>query len=484
MKKISVISLLFMMGWAIPSSARQGYRIHLKMPDVKDSIVFLAHYYGKGGDRVYKTDSARFKNGVAEFNNPDPSFVGGIYMILLPSKQNNFEFLLNNGDDFSITAHVGELPAGVTFKNSPENDRFEEYVAFLKDYGARQQQLQKDYKSAKNAADSAAVRKTSATSSKELTDYRKNYVAKYPNTLLAEIFNALELPQVPEGPHYLADGKTIDSSFSYNYYKAHYWDKFDFQDDRLIYTPIYDAKLDEYMNKLVLPWPDSVEKESDMLLKKSRGTKDVFKYTLYWLTHNVEASKVMGMDEVFVYLVENYYMKGDAFWLKNEELAKYTDRAQKIAPNVIGNLAPEVKVPNIITGKDQSLYDIKADYTILVFYSPTCGHCQHELPELDSLYNTVLKKKGVKIFAVATEGEERAITDFIGKYKTGEWINGWDPNHVGDWRGKYDVYSTPTIYLLDEKKIIRGKRLDHTNIASVIDMLERKAKAGKTAGSK
>ena len=231
------------------------------------------------------------------------------------------------------------------------------------------------------------------------------------------------------------------------------------------------------MNKLVLPWPDSVEKESDMLLKKAKGTKDMFKYTLFWLTRNVENSKVMGMDEAFVYLVENYYMKGDAFWLKNDELSKYLDRAQKIAPNVIGNLAPEVKLPNIVTKQDESLQAIKANYTLLIFYSPTCGHCQHELPQIDSLYEAVLKKKGVKIMAVATEGDEKAITDFMVKYKTSNWINTWDPERVGDWRGKYDVYSTPTIYLLDDKKIIRGKRIDHTNIAGVIDMLEKKAKS-------
>jgi hypothetical protein len=47
---------------------------------------------------------------------------------------------------------------------------------------------------------------------------------------------------------------------------------------------------------------------------------------------------------------------------------------------------------------------------------------------------------------------------------------------VSDWRSKFDVYSTPTIYLLDEKKIIRGKRLDHSNIASLVEMLERKEK--------
>src|SRR5690606_17306904 len=120
-----------------------------------------------------------------------------------------------------------------------------------------------------------------------------------------------------------------------------------FQDDRLIYTPIYDAKLEEYFSKLVLPLIDSIEFEADKLLSKTEGTKDLYKYTLWWITHYVESSKVMGMDEVFVYLVENYYMKGKAFWLDNEALAKYYDRAQKIAPNVIGNIAPEIKMPDV-----------------------------------------------------------------------------------------------------------------------------------------
>ena len=79
----------------------------------------------------------------------------------------------------------------------------------------------------------------------------------------------------------------------------------------------------------------------------------------------------------------------------------------------------------------------------------------------------------------ATEGDEKAIKDFVIKYKLLEWTNTWDPEHVGDWRGKYDVYSTPTIYLLDEKKIIRGKRLDHSNIASLVEMLDNKSKNKK-----
>jgi thiol-disulfide isomerase/thioredoxin len=479
MKRILLFTIILFFGFAHPSFSKEsaGYHLRLTIPGVKDSVVYLAHYYGKPLPNIYKRDSAKFdRNGVAEFKSNDPEFVGGIYMMLLGDRKTYFELLLNAGDDFSVTGQLSKLPDGVKFIGSPENVRFQEYVEFLKGYGEKQQALVKELATAKNADDSAAIRKKGSESAKELTSFRNDYIKKYPKTLLCNIFMALDVPHVPEGAHILPDGVTKDSAFAYNYYKSHFWDGFNFQDDRLIHAPIIDAKLDEYFNKLVLPWPDSVEKEADVLLRKAHGTRDVFKYTLWWLTRFVENSKVMGMDEAFVYLVENYYMKGEAFWLTNDELTKYLDRAQKIAPNVIGNLAPEIKAPNVASKKEESLLGSKGNYTLLIFYSPSCGHCQHELPELDSLYRSDLKAKGVKVFTVATEGEEKAITDFLSKNKLDEWTNTWDHEHTGDWRGKYDVYSTPTIYLLDDKKIIRGKRLDHSNVGSLVDMLEKKAK--------
>eukprot|EP01030_Chromulinospumella_sphaerica_P006050 gene6050-biopygen5271 len=146
------------------------------------------------------------------------------------------------------------------------------------------------------------------------------------------------------------------------------------------------------------------------------------------------------MDEVFVYLVENYYMKGDATWLSAEELNKYIDRAMKIAPNVIGNLAPEMKLPDLATGKEVSLHSVKAKYTVVVFYAPTCGHCKEEMPKIDSMYRAVLKGKGVKIFTVSTEGDEVAAKDFVKRYKLEDWITTWDPEHVGDWRSNQFGY--------------------------------------------
>jgi thiol-disulfide isomerase/thioredoxin len=481
MKKF-IIAAAMQLASVLPSSAKDGYHITVKMPDVKDSMVYLIHYYGQNRPHLYVSDSTRFdKNGVAVFNNKDAAFVGGIYIVLVKDTgKTNFELLLNKGDEFTVTAYKSKLPEDIKFKGSPENDRFEEYQTFIKGYAATQQKLEEEYKHAATHSDTVSVRERAVASGKGRQKYMRDYELQYPHTLLAGVFNAMESPELPEGPHYLEDGVTKDSTFAYRYYKTHYWDKFDFRDDRLIYTPVYDGKIDEYMNKLVLPWPDSVEKECDALLHRAKGTKDMFHYTLFWLTHFAEDSKVMGMDEVFVYLVENYYMKGDAFWLSNEELAKYEERARAIAPNVIGNVAPEVKLQSVITKKEESMQGLKAKYTLLVFYSPNCGHCQHEIPLLDSAYEATLKDKGVRVYTVATEGDEKAVTDFLVKNKIDkEWIDTWDPDHASDCKSKFDVYSTPTIYLMDDKKIIRGKRLDHSNIGSVIDMLEKKKAMAK-----
>ncbi len=459
---------------AFAQGAKDGYKIQVKFTDVKDTIAYLAHYFGKPLPTIYKADSARFdKNGVATFQSKE-KLLGGIYMILLGNKNTYFEFLLDNGDDITITATAKDLPTGLVFKNAPQNERFVEYSKFLSTYGQKQQVFMDEIKTAKTAADTDVIRKKSVEVAKELTSYRRNYVAKEPNALLASIFNALEVPQVPEGKHLLPDG-TVDSTYPYTYYKEHFWDKFNFKDDRLIHTPIYDTKIDEYMNKLVLPYEDSVVKESNMLLAKARGSKELFKYTLWWLTRFAESSKVMGMDAVFVYLVENYYMKGDAYWLSTEELEKYIDRAHKIAPNVIGNIAPDINMKDI-TGKMHKLSDVKAKYTLLVFWSPDCGHCQTEIPQIDSVINAGLKTKGMKVYAVRTEGDEKKWQEFLTKNKLQDWINVYDPEHTTRFRSDYDVYSTPTIYLLDEKKIIRGKRIDHTSITSLVDMLEKKEK--------
>ncbi len=464
------------MAMSLASFAKNGYKIEVKFKhDVSDTFIYLAHYYAKPLPTIYKTDSARVINKRTAVIQSKDSILGGIYMILFENRSKYAEFILDNGDAMEMTIDTTDLPVNITFKNSPENTRYVAYEKYLMQYGMQQQQLNENMKSAKTAADSQAIRDKAAQLSKELRAYRQDYVKKHPRTYLSNIFNALEVPQVPEGVHYIPGTQTVDSNYAYDYYKKHYWDKLDFTDNRLMYSPVYDAKLDEYFNRLVLPLPDSVNAEADTLLARTRKAKELFKYTLHWLARNAETSKVMGMDEVFVHLIEKYYMRGDAYWLDSASLSKYEDRAKKIAPNVLGNIAPDVTMQDIWSLQDIRLLEVPASYTLVVFWSKECSHCLKEVPQVDSLYRAVLKDKGIKIYGVSTEGDLSDIQKKVQELKIMEWILVVDAQHNTGYRSKYDVSSTPQIYLLDKDKKIVGKGLDHSNILEVLEWNEKRS---------
>jgi peroxiredoxin len=384
---------------------------------------------------------------------------------------------VDNGDDIAVTASMDNLPESIKFNNSPQNEQFNAYQRLLKELNQKELKYREELAKATTKKDSTAIYDKATENNKQMVAFRRNYVKNNPGTLLSSIFYALESPQAPEGKHYLPDGKE-DSFFAYKYYRAHYWDGFNFKDDRLIHTPLLERKLDEYFNKVIIQNEDSVIIAADTILQRVKGSENLFKFTLNWLSTNAQTSKIMGMDKVFVHLVDNYYMKGDAVWLSQEELTKYIERAQKIAPNIINNPAPQLKLLDA-ENKPTTLYDFKAKYTLLVFYDPDCGHCQKEIPVLDSVYRAELKAKGVRIFAFNVEVDEAKWRSFITKNKLEDWFHVWDPKRVSRYWASYDIIATPALYLLDEEKIIRGKKLDHTNISRVIEITEHKQKMGK-----
>lgn len=468
-----IISILAFTLISFSSFAKDGYNIKVKFNGAKDSLVYLCHYYGKS-TTVFKDDSVKLNsNGEATFKSNE-KIVGGIYMLLFADKSASMEILLTNGDNFSVEVDKSDIYKSAKFTGNSENGTFYEYQRFLVSYGAEYQKIEARLISASNKKDSTAIYDVLRDKNKELVAYRNNIIKKYPNYFMSKLFNAIEEPEIPKELPTLPDGSK-DSSYPRIFYKTHYWDKYDFHDDRLIYSPLYERKLDDYLTKLVIPVPDSVQAEADMLLAKTKGSEEHFKYTLWYLTRWTETSKIMGMDQAFVYLVENYYMKGAATWVDSAQLEKYIKRAGDIAPNMIGKPAMDMRMLDTSATNVIPLSSVKADYTLLIFWSPDCGHCKKEIPQFDSLYHAALKKYNVKIYAVDADLETEKWKKFIKENNLNEgWIHVHDPSRTTNFRAFYDVYSTPTIYLLDENKVIRGKRIDHTNILGLIEWLDKK----------
>jgi hypothetical protein len=76
---------------------------------------------------------------------------------------------------------------------------------------------------------------------------------------------------------------------------------------------------------------------------------------------------------------------------------------------------------------------------------------------------------GIKVFAVCTQNDKKEWEDFIADNDLFDFINCYDPHYQNNFRVYYDIYSTPTVYLLDKDKKIIAKRLDLENLKSFLD---------------
>ena len=213
----------------------------------------------------------------------------------------------------------------------------------------------------------------------------------------------------------------------------------------------------------------------------------MYKFLLNWLTDEYINPKYMGQDAVFVHLFEKYHSKGVSSWLNEKQMETISRRAYMLMANLIGEKGADLEMIDS-SGKSNTLYGLTADYTILCFWDPNCGHCKEEVPRIDSIYQASWKKHGVKIYGVLTEDEKENLKP--------AWVNYIKEHHLGDWthvyqtkemqaaeqaaqkagfRQLYDITMTPTLYLLDKDKHIIGKKLTWEQLN---DLLEIKWKGG------
>ena len=414
-----------------------------------------------------------------------------MYLVVLPNQQ-YFDIVISE-QFFSFITDIKSPIEKMKFENSQENTPFYEYLNFITKKQKEVTPLRELEKSVPEARKNRIKEKILKIDS-EVKNFKNMFENKHSNIFFTKILKATTEPIIPEAPDTMnTQEKQI---FQFNYYKNNFWNNIDFTDSRMLRTPIFFNKMDTYLNKLTIQDPDSIKKSADVIVKKSKQNKDIFEYVVSYITSTYERSKIMGMDAVFVHMVENYYMTGEVDWVDEKQLNKIEERAEKIAPNLIGRPAPpfinQLGYPFMKNENDEikRLYDINSKYTLLIFYSPDCGHCKKVVPKvkivIDSLtskpsfQNLKHKQIDISVYAVQTEFDKQAWIDLIKDFKLENWTNVCDiqtdpdgnPAASSNWRDEYDIYSTPVIYLLDENKKILAKRIDYKQITKVIGRLE------------
>jgi len=430
-------------------------------------------------------------NSKATFTGKD-KLPGGIYFMVSPTKTLLFELLMDDVQQMSIVGDSAKVEQ-VVIKGSKENDIFSAYTKYLGKQVPKLNALQAAYKAAKNTADSTNLRNQLIAENKALTDYRESIITKNPDCMLATFFQTVKRPDVPAIP--IINGKP-DSLYPYRYVREHFWDGVNFYDDRILRTPFFDPKLDEYF-RYISPEPDSLIQEINYILLSARTGKEMFKYLLGKFTDKYINPEIMGQDKVFVFLFNNYFSKGDTTWLSAKQKEFIFNRAYSLMANQINEPAPQITLYDTL-GKAQPLYNVTAPFTFIAFWDHTCGHCKEQIPRIDSIYKASWQALGVKIYSVNTyeklhtdnDSKNAAIKEwsaYLQEKNISNWVQVFQPktqrdeeqkNQQAGYRQLFDVYQTPTFYLLDKDKRIIAKKL---SLEQFNDLILAKIKNEKVA---
>lgn len=454
--------------------AQTGYEIKVTFKPYKNQYIYLGHYFGKTYPII---DSVKLDNNSTGVFKGNKLLQGGIYLIGYPNRSGFFEVLLDKQQRFSVIADSATAPAGIQFIGSSDNDLFNTYQRSVGEKGAQINRIRESLKNA-SATDSVRINQELIHLDQELRLYREKMITEHPNTILSALLMAMKEPVLPANLQKPVTRE--DSVAAFRYYKEHYWEGVNFWDGRLAYTTFFEDKLDRYFTQLVAPHPDSVNKEMDYMLSFAKANAEMERFLLLRFVNRYYSQRYMWEDAVFVHLYEKYFATNPPSWLSEQGKKTITDRAYSLMANIFGSPATEIQLPDS-TGKSVSLYGLKKEYTLVVFWDPLCGHCKETLPKIDSVYQLRWKSQGLGVYAVAkeNEGTRKDWLNFIRDKNLGHWSHVYYSkeaekervsNNVPGYSQLYDVQSFPTLYLLDKDKRIVAKKLSFEQIDEILQL--------------
>ncbi len=423
-----------------------GYDISFAIKGMTADTAFLCYHLD---GKTYVADTALVNNEKVRFQSDEP-VENGMYFLYTKSGI-YYEFLLKD-KVFKVTADKNNIMETVKVSGSKEVALFIDLQRHMASVQSESKKLQESLKN--NPGDSLEVIEKLKALDQQNQEKNQQYINDHKGTFFAQIVTLMTRPSNIEVSSDLSESE--QRMQRYLAYKKKYWEGVDFTEPGIIRTPLYLPRLQEYFEKVIPTHPDSLSVALDDFLAMEMDS-GVFQYSLVTLINMYANSKIMGMDAVYVHLVDNYYAKGKAPWTDDTTLNRMMQTSNRLRTILIGKQAPDFSIPDL-AGKLVSPYTLKDDYVILFIYDSGCGHCKKAAPKMVTAFNNLKEKLSVDLLTVNLSDNDQEWREFVEKY-------GLNGTNLADLSGTsnvgyyYYVTSTPQIYLLDKDRKIIAKKL-------------------------
>lgn len=265
---------------------------------------------------------------------------------------------------------------------------------------------------------------------------------------------------VPQPPVTFNEQQQID------FVRDHYWDHFRFADTTALATADTLALLQHFGRyAMLLSMKPAHSQPVRQLMHRaaaSRQMMDLFLFLADKVLH--DPNSPLRNDELYIPVLEAQLA---APWYDEYERIASAYDLEMARKNRLGQPAADFCYTTA-DGRTRSLYELKADYTLLFFNNPDCAMCKELREAIASSPSLapLIESGRLRVLAIYPDEDLTAWHAYRPNIPA-NWINAYDKGCVIREQNLYDINAIPSLYLLDSAKRVLVKD------ASEVAVLER-----------
>ena len=251
--------------------------------------------------------------------------------------------------------------------------------------------------------------------------------------------------------------QNIDLNKINKYIIENYWSDYNFSDSNITIINNYGEQafvdyIDKFQNFDTTTLQNSVKEFTITLSKKADDNTKV--HFIKIIDSYLYNSNSPFYNELYYEYFLSNIINSDI--LNPNQKIKYQTILSLVKKNQVGSKATDFSFLSDETR--QTLYSIKAENLIIIFYEPSCPVCQETINFLKNSeeLQRLIKKGEIKLLALYPDGNEDIWDSFKSEIPS-NWINGIDTEQKIIKEGLYDLKASPTLYILDKDKRIIAK---------------------------
>ncbi len=418
------------------------------------------------GDKFTPIDTTQLVKNTIQFQLP-PKTQTGVYRIILgqtkvaqimnePPQQ--LDFIYNN-EDITLKTDFKHPLDSLEIAQSIEN---EVWYDFIQKEKALQDQLQLSA----DELDYYREQDDESNTSKSINQYNRlqkdreelirQSLQQYPDLYAPKLIKMYQEP--------FLDGN-LNRQQRDQQFKSTYFNNLDFTDESLKNSDVYTKKVFKYLMSYAQRGLSREQQEQefknaiDIIVAHTNQNEKVHEFILDYLVRGFEK---LRLDNLITYIADKY----SGTTCQTDEVTTFERKLlqQKMK---VGTVVPDFTL-NDINGDPVRLQEVLQDKNLILFWASWCPHCNEMIAQILN-WQKSLKTTDFEIIAITLDDVEKQWKDKVFELGIEGWYNlsslkKWDCPVVLD----YNVYATPTIFVVNRDGKILGKPLTLMELKSIM----------------